>query len=221
MASNITVSGLVVAPGIQSNFAQWEVSDPNINGLPYLKFAAAELWAATSNDRSTATKVAEGVTSAAYVYTGLAKRYHWVRARDVEGSTGDWYPSSSTAGIVADGVWQNFSPTITPSSGTFTDATLISARYFRLGPNVTFAIAFDINTAGTASGYLSFTLPVNTGSLEYPVSGMRTLISYYSEALTGYVSGSSGRLYGAMLGSSPNVNDDAILRWGGIYEAAS
>ncbi len=220
MASNITVSGLVVAPGIQSNFAQWEVSDPNANGLPYRQYDRTELWAATSNDRSAATLVAEGTRSAAYVYGGLQQRYHWIRAKDKEGSVGDWYPASSTAGIVADGVWQNFSPTITPATGAFTDATLVSAKYFRIGPNITFAVSYDIADKGTSTGTLSFTLPATAATGEFPVTGVRTLVGTYSDGVVGFVSGSSGVLYD-YAGNPPVISDDTLLRFGGTYEAAA
>lgn len=214
MASNITVSGLVVAPGIQQTYAQWEVDDPNITGLPYLQLDRVELWASETNDRDSTDmlKVAEGITFANYVYTGFAKRYHWIRARDREGQYGDWYPSGATSGAVAGGVWQSYTPTITSSVGSITSYTVMSARYFKIGPNVTFNIDVLVSTVGTGSGVIEFTLPVEASGVDYPVLGVRG-----SDALAGIVSGSSGRLH-TYDGSYP-ASIPTQLKWGGTYEA--
>lgn len=211
MASNITVSGLVVAPGVQQTYAQWAVDDPNIDGLPYLQLDRVELWAHTSNDRSGASKVAEGVTFANYVYTGFAKRYHWIRARDREGQYSDWYPSGATDGVVAGGVWQSYTPTIAPTSGSIGDASILSARYFKLGPNVTFAINWTISLIGSGSGQISFTLPINASSVDSPVYGVGPV------ALMGIVNGSSGRLYN--YDRTYPVPSPTTLYWAGTYEA--
>lgn len=102
MASNITVSALALTPGIGHIAANWSFSDPNANGLPYRKLAAVELHASASNDRTLASKVAEGRDGA--MHMGIvegATYYYWIKARDVEGSYGDWFPSGSTSGIQA------------------------------------------------------------------------------------------------------------------------
>jgi len=57
--SNITVSGLEVSPSVEHINAKWSFKDPNEKGLPYLELDAVELWAASSNDRSLATKVGQ------------------------------------------------------------------------------------------------------------------------------------------------------------------
>lgn len=100
MASNITVSSLTatsVAGGVK---LAWAVTDPNANGLPYRSLDAVEVWAATSNDRSGATKVGEGITDFFHNYLPVETFfYYWIKARDKEGSEGDWYPSGSTSGV--------------------------------------------------------------------------------------------------------------------------
>lgn len=172
MSSNITVSGLVVAPGVQQTYAQWEVDDPNVNGLPYLQLDRVELWASETNDRDSTDmmKVAEGITFANYVYTGFAKRYHWIRARDREGQYGDWYPSGATSGVVAGGVWQDFETTVSSSSGSITSYEVERARYFKIGPNVTFHVDVNILINGTADNRIDFTLPISTLN-EAPIFG--------------------------------------------------
>lgn len=101
MSSNITVSSLTatsVAGGVK---LAWAVTDPNANGLPYRSLDAVEVWAATSNDRSGATKVGEGITDFFHNYLPVETFfYYWIKARDKEGSEGDWYPSGSTSGVV-------------------------------------------------------------------------------------------------------------------------
>jgi hypothetical protein len=163
VASNITVSNLVVAPGIQHNFAQWTVDDPNTLGLPYKQLKAVELWASATNNRDSATKVAEGITSAGYVYSGFAKRYHWIRARDQEGEYGEWYPSSSIGGAVASSVWQAYTPELRPGAGSFNEYNVIYARYMKIGSVVTFNGYFYVDN-GTGSLYVEIDLPVRAAN---------------------------------------------------------
>lgn len=103
--SDITVSGLTISPGIGHNLARWTVSDPNADGLPYRKLDRVELWASETNDRDSTDliKVSEGQDSAPHM--GLVEGqtfYYWIKARDQEGSYGDWYPSGSTSGVEAE-----------------------------------------------------------------------------------------------------------------------
>ena len=61
-----------------------------------------EVWSATVNNRANAVKLADA-TSTTFVHTGLSlidTRYYWVRVRDKYGTTGSWYPSSATNGVV-------------------------------------------------------------------------------------------------------------------------
>lgn len=210
MASNITVSDLVVAPGIQQTYAQWTVDDPNATGLPYLQLDRVELWASTTDNVNTATKVAEGITFANYVYDGFNKRYHWVRARDKEGQYGDWYPSGN--GAVTGAVWQDWTPTFTAGSGTITSYNIEYARYFKMGPTVSFNIDVTILDNGTGATYIEFDLPV------FAVS---------SAPLSGFVgdAGASGFLYNGVgyvyrfNGNYPNTASSFSLYIGGTYAA--
>lgn|SRR3990167_4173818 len=101
MASDITVSGLVITPGLGQVFAEWIYDDPNVGGLSYYQLEAVELWAATSNDRSLATKVEEGLVSAIHLVSDGLARWYWIRARDRAGSYGAWHPSSVTGGVAS------------------------------------------------------------------------------------------------------------------------
>lgn len=134
MASNITVSGLVVTPGLGQIFLAWSYNDPNSpKGLTYLQLDRVEIWAATSNDRSLATKLSvEGFTSAIHLVSDGLDRFYWIRARDRSGQYGDWYPSSPTAGVesgatgsLAASGWWKLPPGLILQWGvaTFTDTT--------------------------------------------------------------------------------------------------
>ena len=59
-----------------------------------------EIWRSTTNDRSTATLVAE-IKACCYVDHSLetGTRYYWVRARSNTGLTSDYEPLSSTGGV--------------------------------------------------------------------------------------------------------------------------
>lgn len=65
---------------------------------------------------------------------------------------------SSTTEALTSG-WQNWTPTITPASGTFTSITLNSAAYYETEKNIDFIFKMTITTNGTAAGNISFTLP--------------------------------------------------------------
>src|SRR5712692_1283810 len=115
--SDITVSRLAVSSGIGHNLATWSVSDPHVRELEYLSLAAVELWAASSNDRSLASKIDEGRDKGAHLALAQGQTfYYWIRPRNKAGFYGDWYPSSATGGVVgttqADGsAWTDFSAT--------------------------------------------------------------------------------------------------------------
>lgn len=67
---------------------------------------------------------------------------------------------STTAGEPG-GAWTTWSPTITAETGTFTTVSSSNAKYTRIGNTIIFKLTITITTAGTASGALFFTLPVN------------------------------------------------------------
>ncbi len=100
--ADITTADLVVTPGFGQNFLAWSYSDPNARSFSYLMLDKVEVWWSATNDRSTAVKVAEGLTSAYHVLTTGAAAYYWLRARDRGGNYGPWNPSSSTGGSLAD-----------------------------------------------------------------------------------------------------------------------
>ena len=98
--SNITVSGLTAGSAVGQIDLAWAVSDPHAIGLPTLQLDAVEVWAATTNNRANASKIAEGFTSA--VHSGLPEnstRYYWIRPRNKSGYYGDWHPAGSTSGV--------------------------------------------------------------------------------------------------------------------------
>ncbi len=99
--SDITCADLAITPGIGHNLARWTVTDPNDNGLFSLRLAAVELWAATTNDRSLATKITgEGRDNLPHMaLLEGASYYYWVKARNNSGYYGDWFPSGATSGV--------------------------------------------------------------------------------------------------------------------------
>jgi hypothetical protein len=99
--SNIVVSNLKTIADVRGVKLQWSVSDPNSNGLPYLTLKTVEIWASDTNDRATASKISEGLTDA--LCTGLMEEityYFWIRPLNNSAIYGDWYPASTTEGVV-------------------------------------------------------------------------------------------------------------------------
>jgi hypothetical protein len=98
--SDITVAALAASPTVFGNVLTWTFSDPRNGALPNIALDAVEVWSSTTNDRSTASKVVEGITSTTHQgIIGETVYYYWIKPRDKIGSYGDWYPSGATSGI--------------------------------------------------------------------------------------------------------------------------
>lgn len=101
-SSDITVAALTASPTLRGNKLAWTYSDPRNNALPNIGLDVVEVHASTTNDRTTATKVGEGITD--FTHAGLVEEqtwYYWIKARDYLGGYGAWYPSGSTSGVSA------------------------------------------------------------------------------------------------------------------------
>jgi hypothetical protein len=98
--SSISVSGLIAIGGVGQVTLRWNLGGGSC--LSYLAGDVVEVWSATINNRASATKIGE-VSANQFVHAGLilrSNRWYWVRARDVSGNLGDWFPSSATAGVL-------------------------------------------------------------------------------------------------------------------------
>lgn len=99
--SEIIVSALSADGAVGSNVLTWSVTAGVC--LSYLVLDAVEVWASATNDRATATKVGE-TFGLQMTHSGLSAnttRYYWIKARDVSGNHGEWYPESATSGVSA------------------------------------------------------------------------------------------------------------------------
>lgn len=102
MASDILVSSLTTASGVgQIGVVAIAAPPSGFEDLSYMQPVKVEIWAASSNNRGSATKIGE-TTSGIYLHGGLSAsttRYYWARAVDAAGNVGAYYPVSSTGGI--------------------------------------------------------------------------------------------------------------------------
>lgn len=99
--SDITLSIPVATPEVGHNNITWTASDPHWNGLQYLALDYVELWAADSNDRSAASRVANGDLTGT-VHYGVSEettKYYWIKPKNNSGQYGEWSPVGSTAGV--------------------------------------------------------------------------------------------------------------------------
>lgn len=91
------LTGLSAIATLKGALVTWDALNDN-------SLFAVEVWAAATNDRSTATLL-KTATANYYLHTGLpsgATRYYWVRAKNTHGRTdGAWTPVSATAGVSA------------------------------------------------------------------------------------------------------------------------
>lgn len=98
MASSITVSALQATAGFGQNFLSWNYSNPGA-GLTGMHLDAVEIWAATVDDRTVASKFDERRASQfVHVFDDGAQRWYWARARNLFGEFGAWYPSGGGHG---------------------------------------------------------------------------------------------------------------------------
>ena len=74
------------------------------------------------------------------------------------------------------GAWTAWTPTLTPQSGTITSATA-SGRYQQIGRLVYFRATISITNAGSASGYLEFTLPVSALDANWAGCGYESAVT--------------------------------------------
>lgn len=99
----ISVAGVTVVPGVKCNIVRWTMDE--LSCLPYLGVDKFEIWSATSNNRTLASKVGES-KDLSWTHEGLLiglTRYYWVRAKDTS-NTGtpqysDFSPVSATSGV--------------------------------------------------------------------------------------------------------------------------
>jgi hypothetical protein len=89
-----------------------------------------------------------------------------------------------TAGVMDSlgAVWETWTPTLTPQLGSYTTATVNTARYGRIGKLVYCQIVFTITTIGTGSGIALFTLPITGTTPSFLAMG-----SYREIGTTGLV----------------------------------
>jgi hypothetical protein len=76
------------------------------------------------------------------------------------GNTTVTLPSTSGTMQLVPGAWTDFTPTLSSSSGTFTSATVSTAKYIQIGKIVHCRITVSITTNGTAAGVVAVSLPV-------------------------------------------------------------
>jgi len=115
------------------------------------------------------------------------------------------------------GAWSTYTPTVSSQSGTITTSSA-SGRYQQIGKTVHFSIKVTITTAGTGSGNLVVSLPVNTQD-----ALTNQICSGFEGSVIGHM------LYGAISGNQFTARDyanvsviqnGAICYFTGAYEAA-
>lgn len=97
--SNIAVNSLTARGGVGQIVWRWTALLGSC--LPYLGIDKFEVWTAATNNRAGAVKAGEA-SDINFTQVGLTNpstRYGWVRARDIRGNFGDFFPLSATAGV--------------------------------------------------------------------------------------------------------------------------
>lgn len=163
--SDITIVGLSAVGGVSQAVLQWAINDPNLNGLPALKFDHAEVWRGSTASMADAVRIDDDNAFTAFADLPLSSGVTWfyqVRAIDRSGRAGEWTSavSATTINPTADETpWTEFTPTISASSGTF---TTVSARgnYKQIGKTCFFNMRIVITVNGTADGYVIATIPL-------------------------------------------------------------
>jgi hypothetical protein len=99
--SNIVCSNLVARGVVDQVVFTWDAVDTSeLRSLPQMALDKFEIWMATTNNRNLASKVGEDPGNQfAYKPPSTATRFYWVRARDLSGNFGDFFPLSATGGV--------------------------------------------------------------------------------------------------------------------------
>jgi predicted phage tail protein len=98
--TSVTITGLTTPTGIVA-IGGCFLNKLTITFETFQDFECVEVWASTTNNRANASKVGETPIST-WTHGNLdliTTLYYWVRTRNIYGTTGDWYPSSATAGV--------------------------------------------------------------------------------------------------------------------------
>jgi hypothetical protein len=180
-ASDITVSSLTVNPSVRGNILAWAYSDARNGTLPNLSLDAVEVWASTTNDRTGATKVGEGITT--FTHSGLVEEatwYYWTKARDKSSGYGAWYPSGSTSGVSCKAAGQA-STSFAISNGKLiasVSSNALTVQILTAGgstPSVSdpVYVAFHNTSAGSGSG--AYTTIAITSAMSLTISAGSTL----------------------------------------------
>lgn len=112
-------TGLAATGGLGLIAATWNW--PVAAGVSYV-----EVYAATTNDRAFASRVADVVGGAFNVPVPAGgARYLWIRARDANGKASGWHPSGATSGVTATaGAGAGENPvTARPNKGTYSGSS--------------------------------------------------------------------------------------------------
>ncbi len=149
--SDITVGGLSAVGGVGQVALTWDQPiDPHSpGGLPYLQKGAVEVWAATSNNRASATLLNEVGNANSFVNAGLsrgAQRWYWIRPRNVAGSYGEWHPVAENNGVLGTESNNNYS---LGQNGYFRDTNGLLTQWGRIISNT--AIFDDGSGSGSVA----------------------------------------------------------------------
>lgn len=160
--SDIAIVGLVVTGGVNQNVLQWAVDDPNISGLPYLRFSVAEVWMSLSPTMAGAVKLDDAYSI--YVDQGVPlgqQRYYQVRAKNRSDQFGEFTSVQSATELSGDfilsapaGYWKHPSGLIMEWGQATTDANGTAlATFFNNQSNVTLMhISAQVQHDDTANG---------------------------------------------------------------------
>lgn len=149
--TDLTLSGLVAMPMVHHIHLTWGADSPVIVDV-------VEVWAGPTNYRSLAELVGVGdKTGFTHLLTAEYEEFfYWIRAKDADGNTGDWFPEDEEGGVQADigphkhrvhaGVGQS------PSGGSNNDI------WFEIGLDTPF-LKIHKNVEGTWNLLFTYTPP--------------------------------------------------------------
>jgi hypothetical protein len=199
MATDAKVTSLTAVGGVgQITLAAIAAPPAGMECLAYMQPAKVEFWAASSNNRNSASKIGESA-SGLYTHGGLSAsltRYYWARAVDNDGNLGAYYPASTTGGVSA----TTLTTTPGPNSVGTTELKDDAVTAGKMSVSQLSAITANIGdiTAGTVTG-ITFT----GGVFQTAMSGQRILIRGVDNYIKVY--GSDGSMKAA-IGESTDYN---------------
>jgi hypothetical protein len=127
------------------------------------------------------------------------------------------YDTGWVTPLVDNSAWTAYGVSVGASSGALGNASA-TGRYKQIGKTVFVQITINIVNVGTASGFVSATLPVTSGSGTYVLVGRENAVAGFT--VIGLISAGGGNVSVIRYDNTTTIGANYQITMSGVYEAA-